>query len=110
MIAPNIEYFVPVAVYREGEDLHGFLTVARRADGRFWEAKLHVHPTLCLTMEQVATPKNGGFFHMTDADFLEQVRTVFGFAGGAHFDFVSDDFAPLSANLVDFGGDSRSLH
>ena len=110
MITADIEYFVPVVVYHEGEDHHGMLTVARRADGRFWEAKLYVRPTLCMTMEQVATPLNGGFLHLSDQDFLTQVRTVFGFAGGALFDFVNDDFAPLSANLVDFGGDRRPLH
>lgn len=109
MMAAFIHYRVPVIVHHKGEDLFGTLTVARRADGRFWGGRLYVRPTLHMTMEQPATPKNGGFFHLSDEDFLERVRTVFGFNGGAYFDFIEDDFGPLTANIVDFDNARRRV-
>jgi hypothetical protein len=111
MMAAFLHYRVPVIVHHKSEDLPGILTVARRADGRFWDGRLFVRPDLYMTMEQPATPKNGGFFHMTDEDFLEQVRTAFGFVGGAYFDFIADDFGPLTATIVDFdNARRRTLH
>jgi hypothetical protein len=109
MMAAFIHYRVPVIVHHRGEDLSGMLTVARRAGGMFWDGRLYVRPTLYMTMEQPATPKNGGFFHLSDEAFLEQVRTVFGFKGGAYFDFVNDDFGPLSANIINFDNARRRV-
>jgi len=88
--AGDINYHVSVVVHHEGSDLSGTLTVVRRACGKFWEARLFVSPNLHMTMGQFATPINGGFGHLSDEHFLDHVRLVFSFSGGADFDFVFD--------------------
>jgi len=89
---PDINYHLPVVVHHGGDDLPGTLTVARRSDGKFWEGRLYVRPDLHITVEQFASPLNGGFSHLSDENFLDRVRLVFGFHFGAEFDFISDDF------------------
>ncbi|RWQ16130.1 hypothetical protein [Mesorhizobium sp.] len=91
---PNLVYDVPVTVHHRGERLPGRLTVARHVDGEFWEGKVYTRPDLYMTMDQVATPLNGGFGHLSHEGFLHHVRVVLGFAGGAHFDFAGEDFQP----------------
>lgn len=88
---PDIHYQLPVVVRFCGDNLPGTLTVARHADGEFWEGRLFVRPKLHVTIEQFATPINGGFGLLSDNYFLDHVRLVFDFSGGADFDFVSDD-------------------
>jgi hypothetical protein len=91
----NINYQLPVIVHHCSDDLPGTLTVARQVDGKFWEGRLYVHPALHMTVEQSASPLNGGdFSHRSDESFLEHVRVVFGFRFGADFDFVSDNYRP----------------
>ncbi|PWK64639.1 hypothetical protein [Aminobacter sp. AP02] len=96
---PSILYDVPVTVHHDGERLPSRLTVARRVDGEFWEGRVYTRPDLHMTMDQVATPRNGGFGHLSYEDFLHHVRVVFSFAGGAHFDFADDEFGPTGRGL-----------
>ncbi|KZD25502.1 hypothetical protein [Tardiphaga robiniae] len=91
---PDIHYQLPVSAHYRGENLPATLIVKRRADGNFWEGRLFVNPALHMTVNQTASPINGGFSHLSDEDFLDRVRLVFDFCGGAEFDFVSDDYRP----------------
>lgn len=84
---PDIKYSVPVIVHYQGEDLPATLSVTRYVDGTFWEAKLFVRPDLWKTMNQTATPLNGGFKDLDDELFLERVQLVYDFSG-IDFDFV----------------------
>jgi hypothetical protein len=101
MISAVVRYRVPVVVFHRGEKLHGTLMVARRADGGFWNAKLYVRPDLWVATEQPATPRNGGFFGMSDQTFLFHVRTVIREIERVQFDFGETDFAPLTAEIID---------
>lgn len=86
---PDVKYSLPVIVHHQGEDLPATLTVTRRADGTFWEAKLFVRPDLYSNMNQTARPSNGGSFKGWDDElFLERVQLVYDFVGGIEFDFI----------------------
>ncbi|KAB2720376.1 hypothetical protein [Brucella intermedia] len=88
------EYDLPVIVTHEGKKWPSRLTVTRTA--KRWEGKCYTHPELYCDMEQVATPRNGGFGPDKDhRGFLDQVCLVFDFAGGCDFEFATDDREPV---------------
>jgi hypothetical protein len=87
----DINYRRPVIVHYRGDDLPAVLTVSRRRNGQFWTGRVYVRPDLYKTVDQSATPINGGFGHLNDEWFLEHVRTVFGFGFGVEFDFLPEE-------------------
>lgn len=90
---PEITYSLPVIVHHRGDDLPATLTVALRADGEYWDAKLFVRPDLWKSMYQAAHPSNGGSFKGWDDErLLERVQLVFDFVGGVDFDFLEENF------------------
>jgi hypothetical protein len=107
MISAVIRYRVPVVVFHRHEKLHGTLTVARRVDGKFWDSNLYVGPKLWVATEQPATPKNGGFFGMSDQTFLFHVRAVIIEVERVRFDFGNTDFLPLTAEIIDLADRRR---
>ncbi|MBK3745503.1 hypothetical protein G3A39_40805 [Paraburkholderia aspalathi] len=91
----NVTYYEIDMVNRfNDEALPAKLTVERYADE--WEGLLFVRPDLYKRMAQVAMPLNRGFEWQTHEEFLDRVRMVFGFTGGVFFDFINDDYEPVS--------------
>ncbi|AQS62616.1 hypothetical protein AGRHK599_LOCUS257 [Rhizobium rhizogenes] len=52
-----------------------------------WYAVIWENPERYASFTQDKSPRNGGFEHMTDRDFLDRVQLVASFTQGIDFDF-----------------------
>jgi hypothetical protein len=89
-IDPDINYHLPVVAHHRGERLPATVVRGRKIlGGTALRQSIVAHD--CKSVRVLIT---GGFDHLSDEDFLDRVRLVFDFRGGAEFDFVSNNYRP----------------
>ncbi|NTH46623.1 hypothetical protein G6K98_15955 [Agrobacterium rhizogenes] len=80
------EYERKIVVTSHGPAFEALLKVIRLPNS--WYAVIWTSPEKYKAISQDATPKNGGFAHMHDSQFLGQVQLVAGFSFGIEFDYM----------------------
>lgn len=80
------EYERQIVITNQGEPTSATLKVIRLPES--WYAVIWENPERYASFSQNASPRNGGFDHMSDRVFLERVQLVASFNQGIDFDFV----------------------
>ncbi len=80
------EYGLTVHVTSHGEPFPARLKIIRLPGS--WYAVLWESPERYASSSQDQTPKNGGFAHMTDAEFMDRVRLVIWWTQGIAFEIA----------------------
>jgi hypothetical protein len=79
------EYERQIVITNQGEPTSATLKVIRLPGS--WYAVIWENPERYASFTQNASPRNGGFWHMTDRAFLNRVQLVASFNQGIDFDF-----------------------
>ena len=79
------EYERQIVITNQGDPTPATLKVIRLPGS--WFAVIWENPERYASFTQNASPRNGGFEHMTDRVFLDRVQLVAGFNQGIEFEF-----------------------
>lgn len=79
------EYERQIVITNQGPLAAAVLKVIRLPGS--WYAVIWENPERYASFSQDASPRNGGFEHMSDRDFLHRVQLVVSFTQGIDFDF-----------------------
>ncbi|MBY5826325.1 hypothetical protein [Rhizobium leguminosarum] len=79
------EYERQIVITNQGELSAGVLKVIRLPLS--WYAVIWESAEMYASFSQGASPRNGGFEHMGDRDFLDRVQLVASFTQGIDFEF-----------------------
>lgn len=74
-----------IAVTNQGDIFPAQLKVIRLPGS--WYAVIWENPERYASFSQDKSPRNGGFEHMSDRDFLDRVQLVASFTQGLDFEF-----------------------
>ncbi len=79
------EYERQIVITNQGALAAAVLKVIRLPGS--WYAVIWENPERYASFSQNTSPRNGGFEHMSDRDFLDRVQLVASFTQGIDFDF-----------------------
>lgn len=79
------EYERRIVVTNQGALADAALKVIRLPES--WYAVIWENPERYASFSQDKSPRNGGFEHMSDRDFLDRVQLVASFTQGIDFEF-----------------------